>query len=83
MPASDGYATEIGQLEAALSSGEAQIKGADGKMVVYRTADEIRSAIGYFKAAASSAVPSASGKTTYATWGGYQREGSGGGWGCR
>ena len=69
MPASDGYATEIAQLEEALASGEAQIRGADGKMIVYRGAAEIRSAIGYFKAQGSTAANRVSGNTTYATFG--------------
>ncbi len=79
MPASDGYATEIGLLEAALSSGEDQIRGADGKTVIYRSAGEIREAIGYFRGQATAAI--GTGSTTYASFGRGPVVEGGCGWG--
>lgn len=47
MPAPD-YSTEIAALEAGLASGEARVES-DGDMIIYRSTDQIRAALSYFR----------------------------------
>lgn len=54
MPAPD-YAVEIATLEAGMASGEASIRGADGREIKYRTPGEIVTALNYFRGQAAKA----------------------------
>ena len=56
MPATDNYATEIGQLRAGLASGEARVES-DGDMITYRSVGDIRAAIAYFEGLAGIGQP--------------------------
>ena len=70
MPATDGFATEIGQLQGALASGELIIRSADGKQIQYRTVAELRSALAYYNDQARALKPeiAPTTRTTYASF---------------
>lgn len=55
MPAPD-FASEIGQLEAAIASGELTIES-NGERVTYRSTDDIKKALAYFENKAAAASP--------------------------
>lgn len=57
MPAPD-YAVEIGQLEAALASGELTVES-DGERVTYQNFGDLKARLNYFKGLVASAAPSA------------------------
>ena len=58
MPAPD-YATEIAQLEAGLSSGEATIEDEKVGRVTYRSVTEITTALQYFRDKVAAGTPGA------------------------
>ena len=70
--AAPDYATEIAQLQAAVSSGELTIES-NGERVTYRSMDDLMRALSYYESKAAEAATSAAGRSrsTLASYEGF------------